>query len=451
MAKVSVIMPAYNAEKFIKEAIDSIVDQSYKDWNLTIVNDGSQDNTPNIICEYVKKYPTKISMIDRRKNEGTVSGLNTLIENADGEYVCWLSADDIYTHDMIKNSVLYLDENVSYDLVYANYEVIDENTNLLRQAPYNSVVEEMKEGKQYQPYKAMITKGNCMHGCTVMARRSCYERVGVFNPKYKYAHDYDMWLRMSAHFRIGYIDCVHVRAREYSTQISMQGNNEVDALHVLFDFMSSNEWRNLYKKAGYSDEEETFEAVVSGMMKTYKNRPKEMRELYNIIYDLNNMLPQKYANSSVLRKMQSIMAYYFSGGWNQEESYFCDGSPSGYLEQLCKVFDVDAILLNNQAIRFDRYTGNTFERFHRGLERSNDVVTGEVLYEKLNEFLNKNRDQYRFYVSGEPKKIMRVGISYYMYRVMKIHELIGMKKLNNTGLDIWWELFMKLYYKNEKR
>lgn len=451
MSKVSVIMPAYNAEKFIREAIESVVRQSFTDWVLTIVNDGSTDNTKNIICEYVKKYPNRISMLDKPINEGTVKGLNDLIKKSAGEYICWLSADDVYTEKMLEESVEFLDANAGYDLVYANYETIDENSSFLRPAPYNSVVEEIKEKNKFQPYNAMITMGNCMHGCTVMLRKKCYKKTGVFDAKYRYAHDYDLWLRMAANYNVGYIDRIHVRAREYASQISMQGHNEVDALHVIFDFMDKREWVLLYKKAGYQNEEQAIKAVIIGLMRTYKNREKEMKELYSIVCNGYNSIIEKYERSPMLRSLRSIMGYFYNGIWKRTEDYFRDDAENGYMQDICEIANTDAVLLNKQAIRFDRYDGNTFERFHRGLARSNNIVVGDVPFDILEEFLSENSEQYRFYMRGEPQKNVCIGISYYMYRILNIAQTLKMINIKKTNLDIWWELFRKLYDEDSEK
>ncbi|MEZ3422538.1 MAG: glycosyltransferase, partial [Lachnospiraceae bacterium] len=88
MSMVSVIMPAYNAGDFISEAIESIIKQSYQNWNLVILNDGSIDNTKSIAEKYTKKYSDKISLINKEKNEGTVSGLNALLKSVNGKYIC---------------------------------------------------------------------------------------------------------------------------------------------------------------------------------------------------------------------------------------------------------------------------------------------------------------------------------------------------------------------------
>ena len=94
--KVSVIMPAYNAEKFIAKSIESVLNQTYKNIEFVIVNDGSTDSTTDIIRWYESRNPDTILFVDKEINEGTAKTLNIAMSYASGTYMCWLSADDLY-------------------------------------------------------------------------------------------------------------------------------------------------------------------------------------------------------------------------------------------------------------------------------------------------------------------------------------------------------------------
>ena len=95
--KVSVLMPAYNVEKYVGEAIESILNQTFKDFEFIIINDGSTDNTPKIIKEYAKK-DKRIKFIDNKKNKGFIASLNECLDNATGEYVAKMDSDDIFAN-----------------------------------------------------------------------------------------------------------------------------------------------------------------------------------------------------------------------------------------------------------------------------------------------------------------------------------------------------------------
>lgn len=445
MNKVSVIMPAYNAEKFIDEAIRSVIGQIYSNWDLTIVNDGSTDNTKKIICKYVMDYPEKIRLIDKKKNEGTARGLNTLIDAVDGDYICWLSADDVYVSNMLEESVSFLENNREYDLVFSNYETIDENSKLLRNAPYNNCIEELKKGSLYQPYNYLLTTGCCIHGCTVMLKKHCFDGELRFNHYYRYAHDYDFWLRMASQYRVGYIDAIHVKGREYSSQISMQGHNEIDAIHVLIDFINGNKFEALYRKAGYSDKTDAIQNVIIGQLKKYKHRENEFQELLSILLSGNVKVINSFWKLEEKKDLYNIVKWMKVGKWPCNESFFYDDSKDSYLSLLCDIANVDVFLINNQAIRFDRFTGNSIDRFNEGLMRSNDIVVGSVNSDKLKLFLEKSINDYRFCFVSKIEGKLRIGFTYYMYQMMNIHDILEMEDVQVTDYDIWWSLSEKIY------
>jgi len=120
---ISIIMPAYNAEKYIKESIDSILNQSFKNWELIIINDGSQDNTETMVKNYDDKRITLIS----QKNGGVSSARNRGLEIAQGKYVTFLDADDTFPKDSLKSRFEYLESNPNIDLVDGIVNVKDIN------------------------------------------------------------------------------------------------------------------------------------------------------------------------------------------------------------------------------------------------------------------------------------------------------------------------------------
>lgn len=439
MEKVSVIMPAYNAEKYIGEAIESVLSQTYSDLHLYILNDCSIDETKNVIVRYEKQHSDKITLIDKEENAGTAAGLNTLLEYVCGEYICWLSADDLYKENMIKDSIKFLENNLEYDIVFADYENIDENSNFLRESPFKKYKIELKEKNKYQPYRTLLTEGCCINGCTLFAKAICYKGTGRFQEKYKYAQDYDMWLRMVAQYNIGYIDKVHVQGREHPEQFTNFGNNELDALAVLFKFLETKDmFRALYQKAGYRDDDEAIAEILLGQLKMYKSHDKEFQFLYAIMNQNKDLFLSKKTKC-----IFEIADYMYDKTWKQNESYFDDASADGYMSKLCKIMDVNAIFFNKQAIRFDRFKGNSLERFNNGLMRSNDIVVGTCDYKKLQRFLNNNQE-YRYYISDINKKYITVGFSYFMLKNTDIVEKLNIQEARNTGKDIWWELIKEM-------
>lgn len=236
---VSIIMPAYNAEKYIAMSIMSAIQQTHERIELIIVDDESKDNTRNIILGYANKYPDNIKFMFREKNGGTAAALNDAIELATGEYICWLSADDLYTEGMVESEIKWLKENGEYDAVFSRCVYIDESNNLLRELKYSE--DFVAQINSASGVASSLLFGNFWHGCSVLAKAECFKREDRFNVDYKGAQDYDFWLRMAADYNIGYLDQVNVFSRRHSEQESKKINCNLDEIRVFFDLLQKEE------------------------------------------------------------------------------------------------------------------------------------------------------------------------------------------------------------------
>ena len=123
---ISVILPVYNAEKYLDNSIKSILSQSYKNIELIIINDGSSDNSKKI-CEKYQKDDKRIRIINK-SNKGVSAARNDGIKEAKGEYICFFDADDFLENDMIEKMVESAQANCS-DIIISEYKYLYENTN----------------------------------------------------------------------------------------------------------------------------------------------------------------------------------------------------------------------------------------------------------------------------------------------------------------------------------
>ena len=187
---ISVVMPAYNAEKFIGESISSVIAQSYCDWELVITDDGSTDQTKDIIFSFQRSEP-RIKYI-RQPNSRQGKARNTGIENAKGELIAFIDADDIWKPGMLEQQINLLAKTGS-DLVYSNITLIDKDANIT------------EEG-QLMPFEKLdgisglklLLKKNMLSMSTVLAKKNAIMRAGGFkvSDDLQYGEDYDLWLRM---------------------------------------------------------------------------------------------------------------------------------------------------------------------------------------------------------------------------------------------------------------
>ena len=133
MPKISIILPTYNGQLYIREAIESVIKQIFKDWELIIVDDCSSDNTLDIIKEY-EKLDSRIRVIHNEVNKKLPASLNIGFSYAKGEYFTWTSDDNLYLPSALYRMNLYLDENPDEIMVCTGYSIIDENKKVLYNA-----------------------------------------------------------------------------------------------------------------------------------------------------------------------------------------------------------------------------------------------------------------------------------------------------------------------------
>ena len=123
---VSIVTPAYNCEKYIAETIESVLAQTYTNWEMIIVNDKSTDNTLNIIKQYTK-LDKRIKLINLSENSGAAVARNVALDNAKGRFIAFIDSDDRWKKDKLTNQIEYMIKN-EYGFTYTNYEyILDEN------------------------------------------------------------------------------------------------------------------------------------------------------------------------------------------------------------------------------------------------------------------------------------------------------------------------------------
>jgi glycosyltransferase involved in cell wall biosynthesis len=281
---ISVIMPAYNEEKFIGEAIESVRAQTYSNWELIIVDDASKDKTMEIIEQYVST-DSRIKLHRFSVNQGACTALNQGFKEARGEYICWLSADDRYMEGMLESEYRFLTDNRQMQAVFSVHEFINEKSEAV-EAWFPP--EEYLQIGQYgcvEPYNTLFYGGNAFNACTVMATREAFCKAGEFNAEHPYAGDYDFMLRLAAYSDIGFLNKVNVQSRIHQGQVTNEGHNDIDAIHVFEAMLYNDDLREaLMRKAGVQGSRIEIADAFAGRMRMYKWRDQneEVAELKKI-------------------------------------------------------------------------------------------------------------------------------------------------------------------------
>jgi GT2 family glycosyltransferase len=192
MPKVSVIIPTYNRYKFLSEAIESVLNQQYQDYELIVVDDGSTDDTAQI----AQKYNSKISYI-YQENRGVSAARNRGLACSSGEYLCFLDSDDVWQPGKLKTQVEFMERHLEYQISYTDEVWIRNGVRVNQRRKHR------KYGGWILPY--------CLPLCiispsSVMIKRGLFDVVGKFDESLPACEDYDLWLRIARDYPIGFIE-----------------------------------------------------------------------------------------------------------------------------------------------------------------------------------------------------------------------------------------------------
>ncbi|GBF34305.1 glycosyltransferase [Desulfocucumis palustris] len=188
------VIPTYNHARYLRYAIDSVINQGYADTEILVIDDGSNDGT----AEFVKPYLSKINYV-YKKNGGTPSALNLGLSLATGKYICWLSADDMFMGDKLFKQVRAMERNPKLGFSYTNFVVI--NAEGKWQYEVNAAF--------FPDRRSMVTKlmeGCFINGSSVMMRSSALKKIGNFDESLPQAHDYDLWFRFIRNYPCGFLE-----------------------------------------------------------------------------------------------------------------------------------------------------------------------------------------------------------------------------------------------------
>lgn len=188
MPLISVIIPVYNGKKTIRETIESVLNQTFYDWELIVINDGSQDSTFEIVSS-IQDPRVKIFSYP---NAGLAASRNRGIAQACGEYISFLDADDLWTPDKLEAQLTALQENPQASVAYSWSDYIDESSQFLRRGSHITVNGDV--------YAKLLLTDFFENGSNPLIRRQALTAVGGFDGSIDTAADWDMWLRLAARY-----------------------------------------------------------------------------------------------------------------------------------------------------------------------------------------------------------------------------------------------------------
>jgi len=184
--KISIITPNYNYSKYIGQTIQSVIDQDYLDFEHIIVDDGSTDNSVQIIQEYVNKHPDKIKLI-QQENKGQTKALNRALNLASGEIIGWINSDDYFNKDAFNKVISVFKKFDTIDAVYGNIGIIDKNGKLVKVNKY------LKFSYISGVFNGF---GKTISSNAIFWKKKLTDEVGFMNEDFVYSMDSEYWSRL---------------------------------------------------------------------------------------------------------------------------------------------------------------------------------------------------------------------------------------------------------------
>ncbi len=225
---VSVVMPAWNSATFIRPAIESVLQQSFQDFEFIVVDDGSEDNTAAI----VKEYGGRVRYL-WKPNGGQASARNCGIDIARGKYIAFIDHDDLWRNDKLELQVVEISKHEDVGMVTCDSVLFSGEYELGTECVR---INELTRDK-------LITKlllGNCLGSCSkAILKAECLDAVGHFNPARRMAEDWDLWLRVAQRYVVRSIELPLVRYRIHERNFSslsgeLNLQNELEFLNGVF-------------------------------------------------------------------------------------------------------------------------------------------------------------------------------------------------------------------------
>ena len=207
---VSIIIPVFNGENFVREAINSALSQTYKNIEIIVVNDGSTDNTEEVL----KSYGDKITFYSK-PNGGVSSALNYGIKKMHGEYFSWLSHDDLYFKDKVTAEIKYLtDNNLLHKkyIPYSDFALVDVKGKLISNVKFNHNYVNKK------PELALLR--GLVNGNSLLIPKSAFKTYGGFDTKLKCTQDYEKWFEFTKTYTFVHVPKILVKTRYHKNQVS---------------------------------------------------------------------------------------------------------------------------------------------------------------------------------------------------------------------------------------
>lgn len=241
---VSIILPTYNCANFLPDSIRSILLQTYGSYEIVVVDDGSTDNTKEVLDTFMGK----IKYISLEQNKGLPTARNIGIQSAQGKYIAFIDADDLWSPEKLQTDIEYFQMYPEVGMVYSRHVNVDEkgkfiNRGTKRQLPSGNI------------FIQLFSEQNFITTSTVVVKKEVFETTGLFDEQFFNCQDWDMWLRIAFYFKVAGINKFLVKYRHNPNSLSKNYQRVlkhqkmvIDKIYTAFKDKENGISEKLYKK-----------------------------------------------------------------------------------------------------------------------------------------------------------------------------------------------------------
>lgn len=252
----TILIPTYNQAHYLPACLDSLLAQTCSNWEAVIVNDGSTDNTQELLAQYARK-DSRFRVLNK-ENGGVATALNMALENASGKWICWLSSDDMFMPDKLETHIRGFIAYPDSCFFHTNYHVLFEES-----GQFSAIELPVDYIPPVELQVLRFFEINYINGISIAVHHSVFDRVGGFNTTLRNGQDFDMWLRISALFRSQYIDqhsCITRIHPDQGSSLSADAGI-FDSARAALDFLNNHGFEELFPLLDLGDPRQGLFAV----------------------------------------------------------------------------------------------------------------------------------------------------------------------------------------------
>jgi len=231
--KVSVVISAYNHEQYVGEAIQSILDQTFQDFEIVITDNGSTDNT----FEEIKKIKDpRIRLYRFRDNQGACAAYNNCKERSKGKYILIFNSDDILLPNKIEVQTNFLDQNPEIGAVFTYVQLIDEDGNEYNKKHHYTDIFNQPNRTRYEWLNYLFFNGNCLCASTPMVRKKCFSVIGLNDLRLAQLPDLELWTRLLLNYDIHIIQEKLIKFRIRTENKNVSADTPESRVRSMYEF-----------------------------------------------------------------------------------------------------------------------------------------------------------------------------------------------------------------------